>query len=70
MVDESKDRKQLYSSLKSRPKVQVIPEVKSGSSQSEMTNLEVSSKMWMSGKTKIKVEPFEDESKNPLETSF
>ena len=55
MVDESKDRKQLYNSLKPRPKITSKEEV-------------ISSKI--SGSKRIKVEPFEDDSEPPLETSF
>ena len=72
MVDESKDRKQLYNSLqpkstsaRSQPEVenrkQAEPEVKTSSPEM---------KLKISEKRKIKVEPFESESQNPLETSF
>ena len=66
MVDESKDRKQLYNSLKqfSTPEVEKTrPEVSNSSP-------EVTSKMNISGKRKIKVEPFEESPQDPLETSF
>jgi len=68
MVDESKDRKQLYNSLKSRPKVISKEELNTGNLQLEIKSEEIGSKM--SGSKRIKVEPFEDDSEQPLETSF
>ena len=61
MVDESKDRKQLYNSLKPRPKITSKEEVNTECQK-------ISSKI--SGSKRIKVEPFEDDSEPPLETSF
>ena len=54
MVDESKDRKQLYNSLKSSPTIKF----------NEMKKINKK----MSDSRKIQVEPFEDQ--HPLETSF
>lgn len=68
MVDESKDRKQLYNSLKPRSTIYSKPEVNTGSSQQEFQSQKISSKM--SGSKKNKVEPFEDDFEHPLETSF
>ena len=68
MVDESKDRKQLYNSLKPRPSITSKVEVNTGSSKTEMKSQKISSKI--NGSKRIKVEPFEDDSEHPLETSF
>ena len=68
MVDESKDRKQLYNSLKPRPTITSKKKVNTGSSKTEMNSQKISSKI--SGSKRIKVEPFEDDSEHPLETSF
>ena len=68
MVDESKDRKQLYNSLKLRSTIKSKPEVNTGSSQREFESQKISSKM--TGSKKINVEPFEDDFEHPLETSL
>ena len=70
MVDESKDRKQLYNSLepKSTASRRSKPEVEEAKPEVKTPSPEM--KLKISEKRKIKVEPFESESQNPLETSF
>ena len=68
MVDESKDRKQLYNSLKPRPIITSKENMNTRSSKTEMKSQKISSKI--NDSKRIKVEPFEDDSEHPLETSF
>ena len=68
MVDESKDRKQLYNSLKPRSTIKSKPEVNAENSQQEFQSQKISSKMTCSKKNKV--EPLEDDFEHPLETSL